>query len=196
VTYDVDDDDMDVIDLAEDWDPFFDYDEDFVDIPVVETPRPRRRKIVPKMNIFQAKDAMLLEMDLPGVTKDNFSVSFDAPTLTIKGTRKDEHRTQAEDPDQGYLMKECRTGRFRRRFTVPPEFDGTKATASINNGVLKVVLPRHQAKKGEAQDIPIVETAAATPPAAGAAEATAKPPETTPNEKKAEEESTKKGAEK
>jgi HSP20 family molecular chaperone IbpA len=80
--------------------------------------------------------------DLPGVSKDRLGVRVDGDSLVIEGT--------ASTPDLGdmeLLYGEVLSPVYRRSFTLSRDLDPGKIEASLNNGVLKLSIPKAEAAK-------------------------------------------------
>jgi len=82
---------------------------------------------------------------LPGVDPDDIEVSVEDNLLTIKGSTKESGETGRKEED--YLVKERRTGSFRRTLRLPKTADVEKARPHYDNGVLTVSFPRLESKK-------------------------------------------------
>lgn len=85
-------------------------------------------------------DTFELTADVPGMTDKDVSVSIDQGLLSIKGERK-EHLAEAAGAHGETSVT------YARSFTLPAEVDAEKATATVKNGVLTVILPKAEAVK-------------------------------------------------
>lgn len=94
----------------------------------------------PPVDIYENAEGLLLFADLPGVAKDELSVSFDKGHLTIEARR-------AAGAEGTVLASELRKLDYRRVFAVPSGIDADKITASLEHGVLRVELPKSAALK-------------------------------------------------
>jgi len=90
----------------------------------------------PEVNIFETKDSYVLEGDMPGVNKDGLEITLEANTLTIVGRRN--------EPDFGAnpVYRESKAGHFRRVFELDPAIDTSKISAKMEQGILKLHLPK------------------------------------------------------
>ena len=103
----------------------------------------------PKVDIFENKDHLVLEAELPGMTRDDFDLSFENNVLTLKGERKFEKKT-----DEGsYHRVERSYGNFTRSFTLPQTVTAEGAQAEFDNGVLHVTLPKREEVKARKIEI-------------------------------------------
>ena len=81
-----------------------------------------------------------LELAVPGVKKDDFTVEVDNDVLTISSEMKSEN----EETQDNYTRKEFSYSSFRRAFTLPDTVDGSKIDAKYEDGILKLTLPKKQ----------------------------------------------------
>jgi HSP20 family protein len=79
---------------------------------------------------------------LPGVKSEDFSVEFANDAVTIKGEFKAER-----DEKANYLLQERPDGKFMRTIQLPDSVDSTKVEAILQNGVLKVNIPKAENAK-------------------------------------------------
>lgn len=97
----------------------------------------------PKVDIFEDKDRLVLEAELPGLNSDDFDLSFENNVLTLKGERKFERRTNEGD----YHRVERSYGSFTRSFTLPQTVTADGAKAEFDNGILTITLPKREETK-------------------------------------------------
>jgi len=103
----------------------------------VETPAV---DFVPAVNTREADDAYYIEVDLPGVKKEDISIDVDDNVLTISGERKVEEARKEEE----FYRIESVYGTFERSFTLPEDVDADKIEAEARDGVLTVKIPKAQ----------------------------------------------------
>jgi HSP20 family protein len=96
---------------------------------------------LPPANICEEKEAYLLELEMPGVSKDGIEVTVEANELTIVGRRADQE-IQGE-----VVYRESRRGDYRRTFELDPSIDTTKIEAKMEQGVLRLTLPKAEQVK-------------------------------------------------
>lgn len=94
----------------------------------------------PSVNVREAQDAVLLEMELPGIPPDAVDISIENDMLTVSG-QKNEERREGEEEGRYYLV-ERRYGTFSRSFSLPPNVDHEKVKAQFDNGLLTIRIPR------------------------------------------------------
>lgn len=96
----------------------------------------------PKVNTREGEFAYHVDVDLPGVKKEDINIDVHDRTLTISGERNYKNEVKEED----YYKVETSFGKFQRSFTLPDSVDVENITASTDNGVLEVTIPKLQEK--------------------------------------------------
>ena len=105
----------------------------------------------PSVNTREGEYAYHIEVDLPGVKKDDISVDIKDDVLTISGQRK----TKKEVKEKDYYKMESSYGKFQRSFTLPDNIDAENIEANSKDGVLEVVVPKMEKSKKETKKIKI-----------------------------------------
>lgn len=100
------------------------------------------RAAYPAMNVLDAGDAIRVEAELPGVSKDDLEVFAVGNELTVKGRRK-----PLEGDNLTYHRQERDAGEFTRVMTLPFEVDADNVEAVLKDGVLMVRLPKAETAK-------------------------------------------------
>nr|WP_320147495.1 Hsp20/alpha crystallin family protein [uncultured Anaeromusa sp.] len=90
-----------------------------------------------RVDVKETDAAYLLEADLPGVKKEEISLTYDEHYLTISARRGEEKETKEEN----YVRRERHAGQVQRSFFIR-DVDATKIEAAFDEGVLKVTLPK------------------------------------------------------
>jgi len=104
----------------------------------VGTERTKSRKVyVPKIDIYEAKDEIVLVADMPGVDEKSVDITLDNNILTITGTVEPEAYK-----DHSITYSEYDTGDYERAFTISDEVDRNKIEALVKQGVVRVTLPK------------------------------------------------------
>ena len=96
----------------------------------------------PPLDLHQSNDNIVAVIELPGLRKEDIEISLQDGTLIISGERKEEPR--AED---GATRTERSSGKFRRSVTLPTRVDVNKVSASYQDGILTVTLPKAEEAK-------------------------------------------------
>lgn len=105
-----------------------------------------------KTDIRDMGDGFVLEADLPGFKKEDINLSLNGETLTIKATRHSDFEDQ--DKKSGYLRCERSYGTYTRSFDVTG-VEVSQISASYNDGVLRVRLPKQGPKQPDNRTIVI-----------------------------------------
>jgi len=97
--------------------------------------------VTPPVNIYGNENEYVLEVEMPGLDKSGLEVTVEGNELTIVGRRKTE-TTQGEP-----YYSETPQANFRRMFELGPDVDTSKINAQMEQGVLKLRLPRSEKAK-------------------------------------------------
>lgn len=100
-------------------------------------------------DLSEKDDAYELQVDLPGMDKDDVAVDYDNGVITISGERTDAH----EDQRKGYYVSERSYGSFRRSFRIPDDVRHDDIEARFDNGVLTVNLPKSEEARKDSRRI-------------------------------------------
>ena len=93
-----------------------------------------RRKFQACCNIFKDEEQVILTLEMPGVSKDSLDVRVDNDTLIIEG------RKHSSADDGTYLIREIKNGDYYQEFTIDDTIDRNSIDASIQNGVVTLIL--------------------------------------------------------
>jgi HSP20 family protein len=92
----------------------------------------------PAVDIAERKDAYLVSVELPGVGLDDLEITFEGGLLTIQGERHVPH----DSSEQKMHRVERRYGAFRRSITLPTHVMADAIEASVQDGVLYILVPK------------------------------------------------------
>jgi HSP20 family protein len=96
----------------------------------------------PAFDLYESGDHLVAVVELPGMRKEDIDISLHDGTLTISGERKRESTNgEAARRIERYV------GTFRRSITLPTRVDAGKVSATYENGILKVTLPKAEEAK-------------------------------------------------
>lgn len=109
------------------------------------------------LDVVADGDDFVVRASLPGVSPDNIQVSIEDNVLTIRG----ETATHFENTEGNYLMRERRSGSFRRSLRLPGTVDLDNVEPRYEHGVLTVTLPKAEANKAKQFEVKVVEGPAA-----------------------------------
>ena len=97
----------------------------------------------PRTDLSETEDAYLINLDLPGLNKDEVEISVHDGTLSISGERRQEETEEGRK----YVRVERSYGRFYRSFTLPQTIDTESIEATFADGVLNIRVPKAEELK-------------------------------------------------
>lgn len=98
---------------------------------------------LPAVDIHESDEMIVVEVELPGINKEDVKVDVEGGVLMISGERKYEKDEKSENSHR----IERSYGRFTRSFTLPTYVDAANVRAKMEDGVLRVELPKQEAVK-------------------------------------------------
>ena len=105
----------------------------------------------PVVNTREGEFAYHVDVDLPGVKKEDIKIDVKDNVLTISGERH--HKEELKEDD--YHRIETSFGKFERSFTLPNGSDTENITASNKDGVLEVVIPKLKSETEKSKKIEV-----------------------------------------
>ncbi len=100
--------------------------------------RPTFATAAPRVDVREQADGYHLEAELPGLTEKDFTVNVEHNLLTIASQSEQE----SERDEHGYVIRERRSGTFKRSFALPQDVDPEQISASFRDGLLTVTVPK------------------------------------------------------
>ena len=119
-----------------------------------------RAKNVMNTDIKESENGYEMEIDLPGFSKDEVTVELNEGYLTIsasKGLNKDEAENEKEAKKGNYIRRERYTGACQRSFYIGEGITQEDIKASFKHGILKLDIPKKDAKQVEAKKYIAIE---------------------------------------
>ncbi len=139
------------------WDPFREMErltermerlfEEF--FPTVRREEEREYLWAPAVDVYENDKAYIVEVDLPGLKKEDVKVTLQNNVLTIQGER----RLTREEKGVDYHRQERFYGKFLRSFTLPETVDADKVSAEFKDGVLRLTLPKREPSAGRVIEV-------------------------------------------
>jgi HSP20 family protein len=132
------------------WDPFdvFDVFRDDVDrlwrrqwtaLPtMLSRPTGQPTPGAPRLDVLEKDNTLIVKAELPGVKKEDVQVELDNGTLVIKGETKD----ASEAKEEAYYRMERTYSAYDRRLPLPFDVTPDQVTATMQDGVLEIHIPR------------------------------------------------------
>ncbi len=106
---------------------------------------------VPVVNTREGESAYHVELDLPGIKKEDIEITTEDNILTISGERK----YKDESKEDEYYKVESVYGKFSRSFTLPEKIDVENIHAESSDGVLEVIIPKLKEEESKPKKIEI-----------------------------------------
>ena len=106
---------------------------------------------IPNVNTREGEYAYHVELDLPGIKKEDIEITTEDNVLTISGERKMKEEVKEDD----YYKVESAYGKFSRSFTLPEKIDVENIHAESKDGVLEVVIPKLKEEETKPKKIEI-----------------------------------------
>ncbi|MEM6264636.1 MAG: Hsp20/alpha crystallin family protein [Bacteroidota bacterium] len=100
---------------------------------------------VPAVNISEHDDSFGIEVAAPGLKKEDFSINLDNNRLVISSEQKTE--TEETKEDGTYTRREFSYSSFRRAFTLPDSVNTEGISATYEDGILHLTLPKREEAK-------------------------------------------------
>jgi len=93
---------------------------------------------MPRVDVIDREQELLVRAELPGVGKENLDVSMQDNSLSIRATT----RHEKEEEKGQFYRRELSQGEFQRTIRLPCPVEGDKAKASFKDGVLELAIPK------------------------------------------------------
>ena len=106
---------------------------------------------IPNVNTREGEYAYHVELDLPGIKKEDIEITTEDNILTISGERKMKEEIKEDD----YYKVESAYGKFSRSFTLPEKIDVENIHAESKDGVLEVIIPKLKEEETKPKKIEI-----------------------------------------
>ena len=95
------------------------------------------------VDVRQEGDDLVLEAELPGLTREEIEITAEDNVLTIAS----EHKGETEEKNENYHVRERWRGSFSRSFQLPTTADAEKVAAKLENGILTLRVPTREEAK-------------------------------------------------
>ena len=105
----------------------------------------------PKVRITEDKDNFYLNIEMPGIPKDDVKISLEDSVLSVSGTKK----TQNKIEDTNLIMNEIQYGEFSRSFNLSDNIKKDAIDAEFKDGLLIITLPKVEEAKPVVQEIKV-----------------------------------------
>lgn len=93
---------------------------------------------LPRVDVFDRSNDLVIRAEMPGLTAEEIDINIEDRTLTISGAR-----TFSQTDDEGTVhRREIQIGEFERTLVLPEGMNAEEITASMDNGILEISIPR------------------------------------------------------
>ena len=99
--------------------------------------------VYPPVNVLNGADDLVVQCEVPGVKKEELELSMTGETLVIKGAM----RPFADEETVTYQRRERGAGDFSRTIVLPDKVDADRVSATMDNGILTIRIPKSEAAK-------------------------------------------------
>ncbi len=106
----------------------------------------RSLTFVPSAEMEETDDAIHLRLEVPGMEAKDLNVEVTDSSISIKGERKSESKTE----EKGMVRSEFHYGKFERRIPLPAHVQTDKVQAECKNGLLNLTLPKVESEQRKA----------------------------------------------
>lgn len=125
--------------------------DDFLDQWWTESPnalfvKERFENFRPAVNLKETPTHYLVEVEVPGLSKEDLDVSLKDHFLHIKGEKKFNREDQ-----EHYHRLESAYGQFLRTVALPESFEASQVSAELKEGLLKVQVKKSEKASGQSQ---------------------------------------------
>ncbi|MBN2098412.1 MAG: Hsp20/alpha crystallin family protein [Dehalococcoidia bacterium] len=96
-----------------------------------------------RVDVHETNDEMVIKTDLPGVDKDDLQITLEDGSLRIEAEKKEEKTADGKT----WHIKERHFGKYSRLMELPFRVAAEKISATLDNGVLEIRLPKAEEAK-------------------------------------------------
>ena len=110
----------------------------------------------PKVDVIDTPTEVEIQAEIPGLTKEDVEITVEkGNVLSIKGEKKSKISQKDGDTERKYLYKELKHSSFCRKFSLGENLDGKNVSATFNNGILEIKIPKITEQKGDTYKVTI-----------------------------------------
>lgn len=99
----------------------------------------------PKFNLLENEKSYIIELELPGLEKDEIDIDISQNQLKISGTRQN----KSEEKAKNYYKIQSSFGKFEQIFTLPDNANKDEITAKMKNGILEVEIVKNEIEQNK-----------------------------------------------
>lgn len=106
---------------------------------------------VPAVNISESATAYKLELSAPGYNKGDFKIAVEKRALVVSG----KHSEEKAEKEEKFSRKEFNYGSFQRVFRLPENANENAITATYENGILSLEVPKKEQEQNSSREITV-----------------------------------------
>lgn len=110
-----------------------------------------KKFFAPDIDVKDEKDRIVVKADIPGIKKEDLTISVKEDVLTLKGERKEAQEKKEKD----YYYSERFEGSFVRTIGLPAAVKASAVKATYKDGVLEITLPKDEGAKSKEINVPV-----------------------------------------
>ncbi|MGQ9707201.1 MAG: Hsp20/alpha crystallin family protein [bacterium] len=114
-------------------------------------PTTEGRLFSPPIDLVETDEDYRIKVDLPGISKDDMSISAVGNSIVVKGEKRQEKKEEKEN----YHYMERFYGSFKRVIDLPSDIEADKISAEFTNGVLEIIVPKTEKVKPKEIEIKV-----------------------------------------
>jgi HSP20 family protein len=122
---------------------------------IIEKPSEHEGEIIPPVDIYECSNSIHIEVELPGVKKDDILLTLQGGALQIEVVKKDEDKDTIK---KNYICIERSFGTIRRRIDIKWACDTNRIKATMVNGLLTITIPKIEDRRGKIKKIEIEDS--------------------------------------
>ena len=108
----------------------------------------------PKVNVYQDSDKLFIEAAIPGLSKDDITLTIKDNTLSISG--KSDGTGQSKEKNR-YFIRELKKSSFTRSFLLSDDLDKDTVTAKVKDGLLLLSIEWKQPKSKDLDSMRVID---------------------------------------
>lgn len=110
-----------------------------------------RRNMEPPMDLYQTEKSVIVEIHVPKINPSKINVFVEDGMLKVEGATEEEKEEESKE----YYRKEIKTGSFSRMIALPVEIKEDQIDATVENGILKIVMPKAELRQPKKVDVKV-----------------------------------------
>ncbi len=112
-----------------------------------------RREIEPECDLRETDKEFILEVAVPGLSKDDITINVTEDSIQLSGERK----VEEEKPDEKYHLRQRSYGSFKVAYSLPSDVKPDEVKATYKNGILEVRMPKAEVVEPHKVEIQVQE---------------------------------------